>query len=415
MKNIILLIIVIAFSIACQQKENKNPQSNKINIGEIDSLFSTVLNEQRKIWVYVPGNRGPAVSSKTKYPVLYLLDGDGHFSSVVGMVQHFGNSICPEMIIVGIPNTDRTRDLTPTFVREVFGDTTFSKTSGGAENFTKFIETELIPYIDKNFPTTSYRTLIGHSLGGLYAINTLINHTDLFANYLAIDPSLWWDGQKLSTQAATALEEKKFENKSLFLAVANTMKEGMQLSDLPTDTTESTEHIRSILKFNESTKTKTNSGLRFESKYYSDDDHGSVPLIAEYDALRFMFSWYRLKGIDEYFDSKSKVTIEEIMSHINNHYKNVSLHFGYDVLPPESFINSLGYGFLQNGLKEKAYAFFNMNIKNYPESSNVFDSMGDYYVAQKDTLHAIENFSKALTLADSPYTKEKLKKMKDEK
>jgi hypothetical protein len=93
----------------------------------------------------------------------------------------------------------------------------------------------------------------------------------------------------------------------------------------------------------------------------------------------------------------------------------VSDHFGYTVLPPENFINELSYGFMSNHLSDKAAAFFQLNVKNYPESANVHDSMGDYYLAQKDTVQAIANFTKALSIESNKATKEKLEKLKKKK
>jgi hypothetical protein len=112
MKKLILfftfcLMATLTFSQGKVDKEN-------IVIGKIDSVQSNILGENRKIWVYVPDG---AANSKERFPVVYVLDGDGHFSSVVGVTQQLstinGNTMCPKMIIVGIPNTDRTRDLTP--------------------------------------------------------------------------------------------------------------------------------------------------------------------------------------------------------------------------------------------------------------------------------------------------------------
>src|SRR5687767_7546532 len=106
--KLLLLCVLISFSFAISAQPN-----NKIIIGVVDSLESTILNEKRKIWVHVPGTNGLGIYSQKKYPVVYLLDGDGHFSSVVGMMQQLttvnGNALFPEMIVVGIPNTDRTR------------------------------------------------------------------------------------------------------------------------------------------------------------------------------------------------------------------------------------------------------------------------------------------------------------------
>ncbi|HTH54690.1 MAG TPA: alpha/beta hydrolase-fold protein [Cyclobacteriaceae bacterium] len=408
-----LFIFVVLLSLAACKKEEKKWPSSQISFGTHDSLFSTTLNEQRKVWVYVP--EGAAKFPDTKYPVVYLLDGDAHFYSVAGLIHQLstinGNTLCPEMIVVGIPNTDRFRDLTPSHMKEFLGDTMLLRTSGGGENFTKFIADELIPYIDSHYPTTPYRTMIGHSLGGLMVINTIVHHPDLFANYLAIDPSLQWDARKLSKEAEIIFNEKKFNNKFLYVAVANNMPEGMQLPDLFKDTTYLTDHMRAMLEFCDKAKSKTIDGLTFQSHYYPDDDHGSVPLIAEHNALRAMFAWYRLKGIDKFFNPNS-TTADELAQFVITHYKNVSAHYGFEMLPQESLVNSLGYAFMGEHMPDKARVMFEMNTRNYPRSANVHDSMGEYYLHQKDTTNAIDQFNQALALADSPTTRDKLKKLK---
>ncbi|GAB3804628.1 hypothetical protein GCM10028819_36460 [Spirosoma humi] len=115
-------------------------QNNNIVIGHIDSLFSKILNEKRKIWVHLPDSYPNGVYAKRRYPVVYLLDGTSHFSSVVGMIEQLssvnGNTIYPEMIVVGIANTNRLRDLTPTPGGAMIpsaADSTRRKNSGGGE------------------------------------------------------------------------------------------------------------------------------------------------------------------------------------------------------------------------------------------------------------------------------------------
>jgi uncharacterized protein len=252
-----------------------------------------------------------------------------------------------------------------------------------------------------------YRMLIGHSFGGLMAINTLINHPGLFNSYIAIDPSLWWDKQKLLNQADSVLKNQKFNGKSLFLAIANTMHQGMDTLQVQKDTTESSLHIRSMLQFSDMLKSNANNGLRWDYKYYPEDDHCSVPLIAEYDALRFIFKDYKLPSF-EYLFEKS-VNIDSV---ITTHFNKVSIQMGCTVFPPEDFINRLGYTFIQENMLDKAYALFNMNVRNYPKSPNVYDSMGDFYNVKGDHEKAIENFEKALTLKESTYTRKKLELLK---
>lgn len=406
MKKLILSVLVAFFSIgAFAQKDNK------VTIGTIDSIQSKILNEQRKIWIYVP-NSGQ-VDSKQRFPVLYLLDGDAHFYSVVGMIQQLsqvnGNTICPEMIVVGIPNTDRTRDLTPTRVDAdpPFMDSTLSKTSGGGEQFAAFIEKELMPHIDSLYPTEPYKMLIGHSFGGLTAVNIAVNHTKLFNSYICIDPSMWWDKMNFLKAIKKSITEKNFSGTTLYLGIANTMDESMDITKVQGDTSGETRHIRSILDLDKYVKGQKQNGLRYESKYYSNDDHGSVPMIAEYDGLRFIFDKYRFKlSFKDFTDS----TVD-LANKYEQHYQEVSKLFGYKVYPPENMINGWGYEFLQQKQYDKAGQFFKMNVKNYSESSNVYDSYGDYFLAINDKLKAIEYFKKALAIKENPASRKKLNKL----
>src|SRR3954471_1728133 len=135
--TLFMLAVVITFTAAAQN-------DNKIVIGKIDSVYSKILNEQRKVWIYTPAMTSGNHDSSRRYPVLYLLDGDAHFLSVAGLVQQLsqanGNTVYPEMIIVGIPNTDRTRDLTPTHIISDLPmmDSNSTRTTGGGENFVAF-------------------------------------------------------------------------------------------------------------------------------------------------------------------------------------------------------------------------------------------------------------------------------------
>ena len=417
MKNFLLTIIAAATIAGCQNKETAqvNNRDNQIIIGHIDSLHSTILKESRNIWVYLPEGVNMSNEDQVGYPVVFLLDGDDHFHSFTGMIQQLssvnGNTVSPEMIIVGIPNTDRTRDLTPTHVDVAYGDSTFVRTSGGGNNFLDFMEKELIPYIEKKYPVSGYRTLVGHSFGGLTVINALLDRPQLFENYVAIDPSLWWDDQLLLKKADSVFTDARFDGKSLYVAVANTIDEGLDISRVRSDTSGATKHIRSIFQFIESVEVKKDNRLLFGWKYYGEDDHGSVPLIAEYDAVRFIFPWYRLKGLDKFFNPNSIATTEELMTLVTSHYENVSTHFGYVVHPPEQFVNSLAYDFLPN-MPDNAYALFNLNIQNFPKSANVYDSMGDYFLSQSDTLKAMEHFAKAVEMGGEPVSKEKLESLR---
>lgn len=418
-KNHLFILLCILSLIGCQldrnSKETNKPKAD-IVIGQIDSLYSDILGESRNVWIHIPQSAKDSATYKIKYPVLYLLDGPSHFSSVTGMIEQLsGNSILPEMIVIGIANTNRSLDMTPSKVAIDFisGDS-IPYESGGGDKFLDFIEKELIPYVEKKHPASPYRTFVGHSFGGLSVINALVNRTHVFNNYVAIDPSLWWDDRAFLNIADSLLTTYKYNDKSLYVGVANIMETGMTMDKVQTDSvtdTNFTVHIKSILQFVNSLETKTANGVKFAWKYYPNEDHGSVPFITEYDAFRFLFSWHKLKGTDDLFSENSKLTPSEVVSLFKNHYENISAYLGYQVNPPEQYINSLGNWFLHNDMPEKAQALLSLNIQNYPKSADAHEAMDDYYMVEQDTLNALKQFKKAQLIKNSPLLKEKIENL----
>jgi len=405
-----LLPALLLLLTACNHPKTDN---NSITIGKIDSLHSKILGEERKIWVYIPDG---AKDTTKRFPVLYLLDGDAHFVGVTGMIKHLVNSSAgPDMIIVGIPNTDRTRDLTPTQSLLMPGGTKDQslKSSGGGEKFESFIAKELVPHIDSLYPVAPYKMLVGHSFGGLTVMNVMVHHPEMFNSYIAIDPSMWWDKQKLLNQARDVFKDQKYAGKSLYLGIANTMPDAMDTLQVRVDTTGNTEHIRSILALKDILQKNKADGLNFGYAYYKNDDHGSVPLITEYDGLRFLFGFYKMPNRIQN-DLLDKNSHADAVADISAHFVDISAHMGYTVLPPEELINEFAY-YLTQTQPKKAEALFVLNIKNYPKSENVYDSMGDFYASQKDKAKTIEFYKKAIAIKDNPGTKKKLDSLEAKK
>lgn len=163
-----------------------------------------------------------------------------------------GSSLHPSVITIGITQVDRGRELTPTHVTNMaphdIADITFSKTSGGGEAFTTLLEKELIPYVESTYPGSADRTLIGHSTGGLLVTNTLLKHPTLFTRYVAIDPAMWWDHQRLLLDSKSILQRKALKGKVLYLSLANTLPSGMSFSAAVKDHSIQTLHFRSALQ-----------------------------------------------------------------------------------------------------------------------------------------------------------------------
>ena len=197
-------LLIVFQEISAQSKLN---QSSEFQTEIIDTVYSETLKEYREVWVKLPKNYNP--NGNVKYSVVYLLDGFSLKDNLESVYDNYWGHYLPHMILIGISNkTDRIRDLTTSQIKMRRGQAMDNET-GGAETFTKFMEKELIPYIDNKYPTSPYRTLIGHSYAGLFTINMLINHKHLFQNYIAIDPSLDWDDQKLLKEAREKLSIRK--------------------------------------------------------------------------------------------------------------------------------------------------------------------------------------------------------------
>ena len=388
-------------------------QDNRIVLGTIDSIYSSVLQEERKIWIYRPGGEDSLYLPR-HYPVLYLLDGDAHFASVSGLVDQLsrqnGNTVLPEMIIVGILNTDRTRDLTPTHSEhEYYADSIQLQHSGGGENFYRFITTELAPHIDSLLPTLPYRIFTGHSFGGLTVMNTLVHHPGFFSSYIAIDPSMWWHGKKLLGETAGEWEKNNFPQTRLYLGIANTMAPGMDTSSVQKDSSASTQHIRSILSLAHLLNQAPSNRLRWTYAYYGNDDHNSVPLVATYDGLRFLFSFFRFPHMDKMFDKSFPP--DSAIQLLSRHYANVSAEMGFTIFPPERFVDEMGVYFMEGMQMERALAFLSLNAKNYPGSRHAHEMLGDAYAKAGKRENAIAQYVLSLSSGENASTRKKLNEL----
>lgn len=168
------------------------------------TLSSRVLGEARHINVHTPV--GYAASRHTRFPVLYMPDGgvDEDFPHIVNTVDSLIalHRIRP-VIVVGVPNTQRRRDLTgPTRMAK---DSTIAPHVGGSAAFRRFIRDELRPAIDRRYRTTTERAIVGESLAGLFVVETFLREPGLFNHCVAFDPSLWWNQGALVDSARVLL------------------------------------------------------------------------------------------------------------------------------------------------------------------------------------------------------------------
>jgi predicted alpha/beta superfamily hydrolase len=200
--------IALGAAIACVSAARASAQDAFV-------VQSKALGESRPVNVHVPARYRPS----EPLPVLYMPDGgmDEDFPHVVRAVDSLiaSGTIRP-VIIVGVPNTQRRRDLTgPTTVKS---DSAIAPVVGGSATFRRFLRDELIPEIERRYRTTRERAIVGESLAGLFVVETFLNDPALFTHYVALDPSLWWNKGALVESATAKIAAFGPAPRSLYLA-----------------------------------------------------------------------------------------------------------------------------------------------------------------------------------------------------
>jgi len=340
------------------------------------TIKSQVLGEERTVLVRTPP--GYAARAGERFPVLYMTDGDAHIQHTSGTVSFLArNARMPEMIVVGISNTDRTRDLTPTHVEKLPGQPNVQfPTSGGADKFLKFIETELVPLVESKYRTQPYRALAGHSLGGLFAVHAMLTKPELFNSYIAVSPSLQWDNYVLIDRVKEFFKTRKEYNRTLFTSLGN---EPGDIGD-------------AFGMFQDELKRQQLKGFVWEAVRYDDEDHGSVVLRSHYAGLRKIYDGW------QYPRDPATGAITGGLKGVEEHYRKLSERLSYTVHPPEALMNILGYTLMGQGNMEEAVAAFKLNVERYPGSANVYDSLAEAYERGGKLDLALPNYEKAHAL-----------------
>jgi predicted alpha/beta superfamily hydrolase len=214
MKQIICLALIISLAFSCSPKRvvYNDPIPNHETL-QINSKF---VNEERTINIWTPKDYA---ESSDSLPVLYMADGGikedfPHIANTVDTLIQQGK--IPRIILVGIENTDRKRDLTG--LTEVEYDLKYISNPGGADKFRDFMKQELFPIIEKRYRTTKERGIIGESLAGLFVIETFIMDSKMFDSYVAMDPSLWFNEQYLVKTYKNLTSQNDYSNTKLWFA-----------------------------------------------------------------------------------------------------------------------------------------------------------------------------------------------------
>ncbi|UCC32640.1 MAG: hypothetical protein JSU86_10220 [Phycisphaerales bacterium] len=352
-------------------------KAQSFNLGELLTIRSDVLNEDRKVLIRLPDDYD--ASARKKYPVLYVLDAEYHFQLTVAAVQFLSECAynknahsMPAMIIVGIVNEDRNRDYTPTYAPK-HRHLRFP-TSGKSALFREFLETELMPLVDARYRTEPFRVLTGWSFGGLFTVHTLLTKPDLFGGYLAVSPSLWWDDQYVVKQANEMLTDGVTIQKRLVVTLG--ADEGGDMGSSVADS------FVPLLRRNNVSE------LVFQYLTIADENHDFVIFKATLHGLKALFSdWYPPDDV-----------VTAGLRSVQEFYDNLSQKTGCRVDVPQSVYNRVAQAMRNNGQMDAAIDTFKLSLKRHPASSYTLVLLGSTYYQSNKLKEAKDCYERAYNI-----------------
>ncbi|WP_170233947.1 alpha/beta hydrolase [Bizionia myxarmorum] len=413
-----------------------------------DSVSSEILHESRQFSVFLPASY---YASDQTYPVLYIMDGDYNFHYVSGILelQASISENIPEMILIGISGKG-----SETYKRNCKPQIAGIADSGNAEEFANFIAKELMPYVNTQYKTADYNILAGHSLGGLFVMNTVLDKPHFFNNYIAISPALWWENNAINAKAEKTVANNPNYITDVYMSLAN--ERGMGIDSFLGEVTNNILKNKvvifgiAILSLLGAflwvlvTRKKrlplllvflgvgisvylffffipTNSNFKF--KQFSNENHNSVGAPTYKWALNSIFKTWKVS--DDYFSSEQELVA---------HYDEVLKHFGQTFSLQNGVLANTVYKLQENptelekiqtklkSLYPNSVAYFNVQwasrllaldskteainvlnetITDYPENFYAYDALAKIELENTNKSIADSLSNKALQLSKS--------------
>jgi len=337
-----------------------------IVFGKYEMIHSKVQDEDRKLLIHLPEEYE---KSDNRYPVLYLLGGgyEPFFINCASLVEYVSASgLMPNVIVVGITDTDYFRDMFPQKLEQRPDST------GGSDSFLDFIEKELKPYIDQRYRTVPYSILYGASNAGMLAIYALLARPELFNAYISSSPMLGWFPGYFQEIAENLFSERKALDRFLYIIYGKD-DYSQVIDELP--------------KFEELLGKTTTSDFEWES--VSLETEGHVPYTSLYAGMRFIFPKWKIH---------EKEVTSMGLDGIEKYYNQLSEKYGFDVAIPEEVLTALGFEYYQESNIDVAITTMKYTTGLYPNSDSALGFLGSLYRKNKDKTLAIEAFENALKL-----------------
>lgn len=393
-----LVIVSVFFAIVVPVQSQNNAGVVDIEpaliLGEKHTISSSILGEERPYTIYLPDSYTDSTYTYKKYPVLFSLAGGDLLAKGITKNMSFNPvSKIPEVILVSIPFSNFIKYhsyLTPTRANKLPDGREIPAlldVTGRGNDFLTFLSDELLPHIDSTYRTLPYRILTGHSIAGLFTLQTYLSKKKYFQAFIAIDPSLWWDEQIVVKQMEKQIAQEQIPGGNVYLAMASRPREGSLREGMNGP----------INKFKNLLQLKSSKNLHFSFQDFPNEHHNSVWPFAFYNGLMHVFQGYQ--PAPDQFSERPETILP--------HFQKISARLGVDLLPPESLLDRIGKGLLYDATAtakvdteklKKGLQVLQVNLEIYPNSFHAHQALANAFAAMDNEKMATKHYRHSLAL-----------------
>ncbi|MCP4728397.1 MAG: tetratricopeptide repeat protein [bacterium] len=357
--NIKLLSIIFIISLSVLYSDGvlfAQQDGDDIVIGKYRVFHSEIMGEDRTLLIHLPRNYE---TSNISYPVVFHLYGQqihrnfGYSMNILETMSVDGR--IPQMILVGVANTDRYRD---NLVLNNEGS------PAGADKFLDFFEKELIPFIESNYKTKDYRIFVGPQASAVFGLYTIMEKPQMFNTFILDSPFLNpTNSEYLMNRAQSYFTKERTLNNFMYIKYE----------------TDAREHI---LDYTARFKDRVDANTPKEFQYIirkKETEGDFVKLQDIKEALNVIFSGYILP--DDFVMNELK--------DIRDYYKKLSDKVGFEIEVPSMMLTFEGDKLIQERKYNEAIEMFNYDLEIYPHSLNSWLRLGETYRTLGDLEKAV--------------------------
>lgn len=344
------------------------------------TIKSEYFETDRTIQVHFPKNY-----SKTEHlPVVYILDAqwDAYFKLTTAIIDYLiVTNEFPRSLVVGINAENRQYELTPTPVNEDWQIPSL----GGAKLLENHITNEIWPLLEHEYNPAPFKICIGHSLGGTFVLNSLVDNPSLFNAYIAISPNLQIDDEEIILKIQRHGSELSNSNKFIYTSIGTEGNTESMFLD-------PAKNLDSILK------PYTSATLEWNFSIYQGFNHATSPLEGIHNSLLKLAEKWTISNLQKEEIASSM----DVLAQFNGFYTNLSNWAGYTILPNKNDFYSFTRFLEEKTQYQDAINIYKAAIERFPTESRFYNCIAENLIKLEQ-----KNEAKA-------YLQEALKVLKDE-